>query len=329
MSQLRYKIVFDGSLMPDASLDGVKSNLASLFKSDLTRIDSLFGKGPIALKRDLAESEANQYLSVLQRAGARARKEPDLAAALSLLETDEEKAAIAAPAEQASQSMDCPKCGHHQRAAAECSACGVIIEKYLARQALLAESAPAQATTRRPETQPSPYMPPRADIDPQAGQVGRLKANSFNGRIGRLRYLAWSLVLMAGFAVVFAALSAVTLVSETLGGILVIAASVGMLVISVQIGVQRLHDMGWTGWLWLLNLVPIVNSLFWIIMLVVPGSAGSNRFGPQPPPNSLAVNILAGLFLLLIAGGLLAVFASGFAILAILGLFFDQLVSGS
>lgn len=325
MSQLRYKIVFDGSLMPDTSMDTVKANLASLFKSDRARIDSLFGRGPIALKRDLAEDEADQYLTVLQRAGARARKEPDLAAALSLVETDEEKAASAPPAEQSQQPMDCPKCGHQQTTATECSACGVIIEKYLARQAVLVESTPAQPA----QAQHTPYAPPRANIDTQAGQVGELKVASFNGRIGRMRYLAWSLVLMFAFALVVAALSVVALLSETLSGILVIGASIGLLVISVQIGVQRLHDMGWTGWLWLLNLVPIVNSVFWIIMLVVPGTVGSNRFGPEPPPNSLAVNLLAGLFIVLMIGGLLTLFLSGFAILAVFSLFFDQIVNGS
>lgn len=329
MSQLRYKIVFDGSLMPETSMDTVKDNLARLFKSDRARIDALFGRGPIALKRDLAEGEADQYLTVLQRAGARARKEPDLAAALSLVETDEEKAATAPPAEQAHQSMACPKCGHQQTAASECSACGIIIDKYLARQAVLAESQPVSPAPGAAAPQQTPYAPPRATIDEYAGQVGELKVNSFKGRIGRMRYLAWSLVLMFAFAIIIAALTAVALLSETLSSILVIGASICMVVISVQVGVQRLHDMGWTGWLWLLNLVPIVNSVFWIIMLVVPGTAGSNRFGPEPPPNSLMVNLLAGLFLLLLFVGVLTLFLSGFAILAMFGMFFDQLVTGS
>lgn len=329
MSQLRYKIVFDGSLMPDTSMEAVKANLATLFKSDRARIDTLFGRGPVALKRDLAEDEADKYLNVLQRAGARARKEPDLAAALSLVETDEEKAASATPAEQSQQSMACPKCGHQQTVAIECSACGVIIEKYLARQAVLAESTVAQPAPTASPVQQTPYTPPRANIDISAGQVGELKVNSFNGRIGRMRYLAWSLVLVFGFAVLIAALSAVSLLSEILASILIIGASIGMLVISVQIGVQRLHDMGWTGWLWLLNLVPIVNSVFWIIMLVVPGTAGSNRFGPEPPPNSLAVNLLAGAFLVLMIGGLLMLFLSGFAILTVFAVFFEQILTGS
>lgn len=328
MSQIRYKIVFDGTLMPGRSLDEVKTNLANLFKSDSARIDALFGRGPVAIKRDLEDAQAEQYLSALQRSGARARKEPDLTAALSLVETDEEQAIKAEQTQPPQSSMTCPKCGHTQLTAVECSACGVIIEKYLARQAAVAEtSAPRPApATAQPQT---PYSPPRADIDPYAGQVGELKINSFKGRIGRMRYLAWSLGLLFGFIVLMAALSALTTVAETLGSILAIVAFIGLLVLSAQIGVQRLHDMGWSGWLWLLNVVPIISSVFWIVMLVVPGPAGSNRYGPPPPPNSLGVNLVAGVFLILLIGGLLMIFLSGFAMLAVFGGLFGELLKGS
>ena len=70
MSQARFKIVFSGELMPAAQLDEVKANLARLFKSDSAKIDSLFSGNPVALKRDLAEDEAEKYLAALQRAGA-------------------------------------------------------------------------------------------------------------------------------------------------------------------------------------------------------------------------------------------------------------------
>ena len=69
MTQARYKIVFNGELMPDASLEATQENLARLFKSDLTRIHSLFIGKAIDLKRDLSENEADQYLKALQSAG--------------------------------------------------------------------------------------------------------------------------------------------------------------------------------------------------------------------------------------------------------------------
>jgi hypothetical protein len=65
----------------------------------------------------------------------------------------------------------------------------------------------------------------------------------------------------------------------------------------VQIAVQRLHDLGWSGWLWFLNLVPLVNSVFPILLLVLPGNAGANQYGAPPPRNSTAVKVLATLWL--------------------------------
>jgi len=61
--------------------------------------------------------------------------------------------------------------------------------------------------------------------------------------------------------------------------------------------VQRLHDLGWSGWLYFLNLVPLVNSVFPLLLLVLPGNPGANQYGPPPPRNSTAVKVLAAMWL--------------------------------
>lgn len=78
MTDQRFKIVFSGELMPDASLETVKDNLARLFKSEPGKIDALFGGRPVVLKRELPEAEAERYLTALRQAGANAYKEVDL-----------------------------------------------------------------------------------------------------------------------------------------------------------------------------------------------------------------------------------------------------------
>lgn len=309
MTQARFKIVFNGELMPEVALETAQDNLARLFKSDRTRIKALFSGSPIAIKRDLPESEADQYLAALHRAGAKARKEPDLAANLSLVATEEHRSGEA-PSDAASETI-CPKCSHRQAKAAECSACGIVIENFMARQPATSHAPPAggPATT--------PYATPQAAVAEVLPAFGELNVFTIDGRIGRLRYLAWSLVLMFAAAGVMGVVAIVAGISEVLGAILGIAVLIGMLVVSVQIGVQRLHDIGWSGWLLLLNIVPIVNSVFWLLMLVIPGSQGANRFGPPPPANSTAVKILAGLFLALLLGSLLTLFLGGFAMLGL------------
>lgn len=313
MSQARFKIVFSGELMPAAQLDEVKANLARLFKSDSAKIESLFSGNPVALKRDLAEDEAEKYLAALQRAGAKVYKEADLAASLSLVETEDHNPPVEATVTTDGGRMNCPKCGHEQDKAAECTACGIIIDKYLARQAELAASAPAITITSTISNDPapaSPYAPPTANVAEELPEYAELRPFGVEGRIGRLRYLAWSLSLMGAAMAVFGVVAIGFQLSQVLGAILGVVTLVAMAVVSVQIGVQRLHDIGWSGWLLLVNLVPVVGSVFSIIMLVVPGSAAANRFGPPPPPNSTAVKVLSALWLLVpVVFGILAAIA--------------------
>lgn len=305
MNPPRYKIVFDGQLMPEASLETVKENLARLFKSDPARIASLFSGAPVALKRDLGESEAEQYLKALQKAGAKVRKELDQAASLSLVPTEAETEQAV---EATTSRMTCPKCGHEQAKSAECSACGIIIEKYLARQAQLAEAAPAQAPSTTVAAA-SPYAPPQANVAEQLPQYGELKVFSVNGRIGRVRYLGWTMAMLLCMLPLMLLFAGASVMSSVLGTLILGVAVIAMIVIGVFIGVQRLHDMGWSGWLWLLNFVPFIGSVFALLMLIIPGTQGVNRYGPPPPPNSTGVKVLAWLFLLVPITGIVAAIA--------------------
>ena len=150
----------------------------------------------------------------------------------------------------------------------------------------------------------SPYAPPRANVGAPLPAYGDLKVFSLQGRIGRVRYLAWTFVL------VLLALPALFVagifmgVSEGLGWVAMIAVGATFMLVSVQIGVQRLHDLGWSGWLWLLNLVPVVNSVFPLLMAVIPGNREANRYGAPPPPNTGTVKLLAWMWIamLLVAG---------------------------
>ena len=309
MNPPRYKIVFDGQLMPEASLEMVKTNLARLFKSDLARIDSLFSGTPVALKRDLSESEAEQYLSALQKAGANVRMELDQAASLSLVPTEAETEQAA---DAATPHMTCPKCGHQQAKASECSACGIIIEKYLARQAQLAEAAPATATataTAPAAATASPYAPPQANVAEQLPQYSELKVLGVSGRIGRVRYLGWLMAMTLCFIPIMLIGTGIAAMSSTLAMLALGIVSIAAVVIGIFIGVQRLHDIGWSGWLLLVHLIPVVGSVFALLMLIIPGTQGVNRYGPPPPPNSTAVKVLAWLFLLIPISGIVAAIA--------------------
>lgn len=317
MDEPRYKIVFDGTLMPQTPLETAKENLARLFKSDLARIEALFSGQLVVLKRDLSEGEADKYLQALHNAGAQARKESDLVSSLSLVETEDHPGAKTQAAEQAASAerMTCPKCGHEQAKASECSACGIIIDKYLARQAELSASQPiaaapaATAGSSSGNAAQSPYATPQAPVGEALPEYGELQYFTVQGRIGRVRYLGWSMGMILAMIPLFILFAALTAASQTLGALVLIAACVGMVVVSIFFGVQRLHDIGWSGWLWLLNFVPVVGSVMALLMLLVPGSVGANRYGPPPPPNSRGVTGLAWASILVPVVGILAAIA--------------------
>lgn len=46
--------------------------------------------------------------------------------------------------------------------------------------------------------------------------------------------------------------------------------------------IRRLHDLGRTGWFWLLIWFPFVNLALLVYAFCFKGTLGLNRFGPDP-----------------------------------------------
>ena len=263
MSEHRFKIVFDGTLLPGVDINTAKLNLAALYKSEVAAVERLFSGQPVTLKRDLSQIDAQTYLQALKDTGIDARLEPEPVIELNLSDVRDHAPAVTEP--------------------------------------------------------DSPYAPPQADVAERVPEYALLKPFSIEGRIGRLRFLAWSMVLsLVTIAVVGVfALIALALVSTDstagliAGGILAFVLCVVFLIATILISVQRLHDVGWSGWLWLLNLVPFVGSFFPLLLVVLPGSVVANRYGAPPPPNSTAVKVLSSLWLVLIALMIVGAMAGG------------------
>lgn len=263
MSEHRFKIVFDGTLLPGVDINTAKLNLAALYKSEVAAVERLFSGQPVTLKRDLSQIDAQTYLQALKNTGIDARLEPEPVIELNLSDVRDHAPAVTEP--------------------------------------------------------DSPYAPPQADVAERVPEYAPLKPFSIEGRIGRLRFLAWSMVLsLVTIAVVGVfALIALALVSTDstagliVGGILAFVLCVVFLIATILISVQRLHDVGWSGWLWLLNLVPFVGSFFPLLLVVLPGSGVANRYGAPPPPNSTAIKVLSSLWLVLIALMIVGAMAGG------------------
>jgi uncharacterized membrane protein YhaH (DUF805 family) len=51
---------------------------------------------------------------------------------------------------------------------------------------------------------------------------------------------------------------------------------------SIAVQVRRFHDQDKSGWLVLLNLIPYLGGLIVFVFMFLEGTAGPNRFGPDP-----------------------------------------------
>jgi len=129
-----------------------------------------------------------------------------------------------------------------------------------------------------------------------------------DGRIGRVRYLAYSLAF--GMLVFVATVAAVAIAGEGGGADVVkwlsVAAGAALGLIA---GGRRLHDLGRTRWIALALLVPILNLAVGLWLLCAPGERGANRYGPPPAPNSRALILLAWALPALFVAGVLAAIA--------------------
>lgn len=158
----------------------------------------------------------------------------------------------------------------------------------------------------------TPYTPPKSTVADVANEYGELKIFSAEGRIGRARYLAWSMGISA---LVMIVLGIVVGVGAAVGGpklamALYFIGIIGMLVIGALFAIQRLHDLDKSGWFFLVMLIPLIGALFTLYVVFAPGSKEANRYGNPPPPNTTGVIVLAWLVpVAIIVIGILAAIA--------------------
>ena len=97
------------------------------------------------------------------------------------------------------------------------------------------------------------------------------KYADFNGRAARPEFW-WFMLAQFVVGVIL------NLVLPLLGGLF----SLAMLVPSLAAGSRRLHDIGKTGWLQLLALIPIVGWVILIYWAAQPGNPAANQYGSPP-----------------------------------------------
>jgi uncharacterized membrane protein YhaH (DUF805 family) len=109
---------------------------------------------------------------------------------------------------------------------------------------------------------------------------------SVSGRRNRLSYTLFflaCLTLLFTVTVLFVLVG--TIAGEDVGTFNALVWLIGTLPLawaSLAVTAQRCRDLGWSGWLAILGLVPYVGFVFHLALAVLPGIVGANRYGPDP-----------------------------------------------
>jgi len=301
MEKTHYKIIFTGEPLPGVSVETLKTNLAQLFKIAPEEAHHLIGRGNMPIKQGLSEAQADRYLAALQKAGAACHKESEFSLfgeELSLEKNDKEPEKTKPEQEAPSTTPEPSKPSPVQSKPAKPAS----VQK-------VAEDEEEWEEIEEPAKKPwqvglqkiqALYAPPKpALLEDEEGEhfSEALNPYSAQGRIGRLRYLAWSMAALLTIGIpLYLVTSILAFISSSLSFLsvlLFLAGAIVLIVCSFRFTIQRLHDIGLSAWLVLLLLVPVVGGIFSIALMIWPGSPERTLYGPPPPPNSTAVLLLS------------------------------------
>lgn len=55
-----------------------------------------------------------------------------------------------------------------------------------------------------------------------------------------------------------------------------------MLIPGLSVAVRRLHDVGKSGWMLLISLIPLVGAIWLLVLMVTDSQEGANKWGENP-----------------------------------------------
>jgi uncharacterized membrane protein YhaH (DUF805 family) len=67
--------------------------------------------------------------------------------------------------------------------------------------------------------------------------------------------------------------------SMGLGGILGIVYGLAVLIPGIAVGARRLHDIGKSGWMQLIILIPLIGLIWLIVLFALESYPGKNKYG--------------------------------------------------
>lgn len=135
--------------------------------------------------------------------------------------------------------------------------------------------APVPATTSADVLSRVPIDFSSGPMDTTSGGIGKLVSAA--GRIGRMEYFLTILGIWALLIVVWSIVIGVDSPPVTI--VLGFTSLILAMVIAICAGIKRLHDIGQSGWLYLIFLIPLVSFIFLFFLLLKGSDSTHNQYG--------------------------------------------------
>jgi uncharacterized membrane protein YhaH (DUF805 family) len=58
--------------------------------------------------------------------------------------------------------------------------------------------------------------------------------------------------------------------------------TLAVLLPSLAVAVRRLHDLGKSGWMLFISLIPVAGAIWLLVLYLTDGTRGTNKYGPDP-----------------------------------------------
>ena len=109
----------------------------------------------------------------------------------------------------------------------------------------------------------------------------------FSGRARRKEYWMFALFNFI-FAVVAMLLDNLTglTIGELPYGVLYFLYAIAVLIPALAVSVRRLHDVGKSGWMILIGLIPVIGAIWLLVLMVLDSNPGENKYGQNPKENN-------------------------------------------
>ena len=104
--------------------------------------------------------------------------------------------------------------------------------------------------------------------------------SDFSGRARRKEY--WMFVL---FNIIFGILAVIldNIVKEGFGdGTMYGFYSLATVIPAFAVTVRRLHDVGKSGWMVLISLIPLIGAIWLLVLMMTDSNPGVNQYGANP-----------------------------------------------